>query len=229
MRNDLLPLPWSRVWLAASLALVAGYVDAFSLLKFDVFSSFMSGNTTESGLQLGLRQLSVAGYRLLPIPCFVIGVACGTLLLELLSGEKVRRPCAAIAGLLAAYGGLTIAAEPPAWLSVIWLSFTMGMMNTVITQIGRQSINIAFVSGDLTALGRHLALAVRQVPLPDAESPSDTRWRRSGVLAAVWLSLLCGAMLGGAGSLLFPDWILLPPLAILAVVVGWPRFPGSRE
>lgn len=229
MRNDLLPLPWSRVWLAAILALVAGYVDAFSLLKFDVFSSFMSGNTTESGLQLGLRQLAVAGYRLLPIPCFVIGVACGTLLMELLSGEKVRRPCALIAGLLAAYGGLTIAAEPPAWLSVIWLSFTMGMMNTVITQIGRQSINIAFISGDLTALGRHLALALRQAPLPDAESPADTRWWRIVVLGVVWLSLLCGAALGGSAALLFPTWILLPPLVILGGVIAWPRFSGSRS
>ena len=41
---------WDQGILAASLALVAGYVDAYSYLSYKVYASFMSGNTTQSGL-----------------------------------------------------------------------------------------------------------------------------------------------------------------------------------
>ena len=39
--------------LAAILALIAGYVDAYTFLNYQVYGSFMSGNTTQTGLQAG--------------------------------------------------------------------------------------------------------------------------------------------------------------------------------
>jgi uncharacterized protein DUF1275 len=39
--------------LAAVLALIAGYVDAYTFLNYQVYGSFMSGNTTQTGLQPG--------------------------------------------------------------------------------------------------------------------------------------------------------------------------------
>src|SRR5262245_12473525 len=43
--------------LAAVLALLAGYVDAYVFISYKSYASFMSGNTTQTGLQLGQGQL----------------------------------------------------------------------------------------------------------------------------------------------------------------------------
>ena len=44
--------------LAALLALIAGYIDSYSLLTYEVYTSFMSGNTTQAGLNAGQGQLA---------------------------------------------------------------------------------------------------------------------------------------------------------------------------
>ncbi len=65
--------------LAAILALIAGYVDADTFLNYQVYGSFLSGNTTQTGLQVGQGKLGAAAYNLLPIPLFVAGVFLGSL------------------------------------------------------------------------------------------------------------------------------------------------------
>ena len=42
-----------QAWLLAVLALIAGYVDAYTFLNYQVYGSFMSGNTTQAGLNAG--------------------------------------------------------------------------------------------------------------------------------------------------------------------------------
>ncbi|MBV8796623.1 MAG: DUF1275 domain-containing protein, partial [Hyphomicrobiales bacterium] len=37
--------------LAAALAMIAGFVDAYGIITYGVFVSFMSGNTTQTGYQ----------------------------------------------------------------------------------------------------------------------------------------------------------------------------------
>ncbi len=39
--------------LAVLLAFVSGYVDAYVFIHYQTYASFMSGNTTQTGLQLG--------------------------------------------------------------------------------------------------------------------------------------------------------------------------------
>ena len=67
-------------WRAAGRALIAGYVDSYTLLKFGVYASFMSGNTTSAGLHAGHVRFALAGHSLFPIPFFVLGIFIGTLL-----------------------------------------------------------------------------------------------------------------------------------------------------
>src|SRR5579872_5746629 len=88
--------------LAGLLALTAGYVDAYALLNYDVFASFMSGNTTEAGLHAGLGRLSDAVYHGLPIPLFVMGVFLGTFLLHATQRHPMRWVCGLVAALLIA-------------------------------------------------------------------------------------------------------------------------------
>ena len=43
--------PWHAERLAAGLAMIAGYIDAYGLIRYQTYLSFMSGNTTQTGSQ----------------------------------------------------------------------------------------------------------------------------------------------------------------------------------
>ena len=86
---------------AMVLALVAGYIDAYSLVNYKVFASFMSGNTTTGGSQLGLANLSEAARNLLPIPLFIFGIFAGALMLH----SEMRHRLARLLMLVAARSG----------------------------------------------------------------------------------------------------------------------------
>jgi len=64
--------------LAIGLALIAGYVDAYALLAYGVYVSFMSGNTTQSGSAIGQGRLLVALPSAVAILFFVVGAFAGT-------------------------------------------------------------------------------------------------------------------------------------------------------
>jgi uncharacterized membrane protein YoaK (UPF0700 family) len=205
--------------LAGLLALVAGYVDAYALLNYDVFASFMSGNTTESGLHAGLGRLTDAAYHLLPIPLFVIGVCLGTLLLHATLRQPTRWLCALVAALLVV--SLFAASQTwlPGWFSVACLSLAMGAMNTTITSIGAQAVSLGYVTGDLNYIGRHLALALRGLPVPDSQGAWDTHLRRATQLAGVWAAFLCGSIFAG-GMSRFGTTVLVPPILVLLIVAA---------
>ncbi|QDT46810.1 hypothetical protein Pan258_08300 [Symmachiella dynata] len=215
----------TQLLLAALLATIAGYVDSYAVQKFAVFASFMSGNTTQTGLHAGLGQFAAAAHQFLPIPCFVAGVAVGAFLLEGELKNPVRRLCGLVAVMLAVSAVATRFGSLANTVSIITASFGMGAMNTVLSQVGRQSVSLGFVSGDLNQIGRHLALAVRGTPLTDAVSAGDTRWRRAGVLAIVWLCFLTGAGLAGVWMLFFVEWTLIPPLIVLCYLAAFYRSP----
>src|SRR5664279_2105137 len=67
---------------ALARVLISGYVDAYALLNFGVFASFMTGNTTTGGVHVGQGNLAAAGHSLLPIPFFLFGILAGTLLVH---------------------------------------------------------------------------------------------------------------------------------------------------
>jgi uncharacterized membrane protein YoaK (UPF0700 family) len=208
----------SRGILAIALALIAGYIDSYSLLTYKVYASFMSGNTTQSGLNAGQGRLAEAAHQLVPIPLFVIGVFCGTFLLAGLPRHPTRLLCGLASVFLAASFATTYLVTGVAWPVVVLLSFAMGVMNTCITHVGGQSVSLGFVTGDLNYIGRNLALAARGIPPQHSRAPWDTHWRRAGILARIWSSFLIGAVMGGAGMLFAGAWVLLPPIVILSVL-----------
>jgi uncharacterized membrane protein YoaK (UPF0700 family) len=219
------PVETTRVQgrLAAVLALISGYIDAYTLLNYKVYASFMSGNTTQTGLGAGQGKLADAGHHFLPIPLFVIGIFVGTYILK----SRLRRPLRRLWGLVAALLAAGLAAaflDPlPGWISIVLFSLAMGIMNTTITQVGGQPVSLGFVTGDLNNIGRHLAQAVRGEPLSDSKGSWDTHLSRAAVLAGVWGSFLLGALLAGAGMAHFGAWILLPPTLILLALAVFER------
>src|ERR1700729_2428333 len=91
--------------LAAALAMIAGFVDAYGMITYGVYVSFMSGNTTQTGYQAAEGAFGPASLSALAILFFVVGSFAGTLLVEF-AGRYARRVlyCAVAAALAAIVG-----------------------------------------------------------------------------------------------------------------------------
>jgi uncharacterized membrane protein YoaK (UPF0700 family) len=171
-------------WRAAGRALISGYVDSYTLLDFGVYVSFMSGNTTSVGLHAGHAKLALAGHRLPPIPFFALGIFIGTLLVLANPRRELPRHSFLVAALLT-FDIAVIYFGWPGWLSISVLSTSMALMNTSITHVGGQAVNLGFVTGDLNNFAQHLAMGIRQDPVPQMQGPWDSHWWRAAVLAGI--------------------------------------------
>jgi uncharacterized membrane protein YoaK (UPF0700 family) len=209
--------------LAASLAMIAGYVDAYGILTYNTFLSFMSGNTTITGYSLGQGHLAAALPSLVAILAFVVGSIVGTFLVSPPHERRRLLVLALVAGMLLVAMLLVRVTGRPGAVEIAVLSVSMGMLNTTTTRIGAQSINLAFVTGTLSRLGSHVALAWRGAPLPDATGPSDTHAHRAVELAGVWSAFLVGAVLGGIATPRFATWTLMPPTVALLALAALER------
>jgi uncharacterized membrane protein YoaK (UPF0700 family) len=98
------------------------------------------------------------------------------------------------------------------------LSFAMGLSNTALSRVGAESVSLTFMTGTLSRLGVHLAMAVRRLPLPDSQGTWDTHMHRALILAGIWTGFLVGALLSGAATPRFGVWVLFFPLLILLVL-----------
>src|SRR5271154_5829062 len=106
-----LPSPDARVErrLGFYLALIAGYVDAYGLLAYGIYVSFMSGNTTQTGSMTGQGNLAAALPSALAIVFFVAGSFAGTWLIH--SGLRHSRQL--LFGVVAALLAVTIGVMQP--------------------------------------------------------------------------------------------------------------------
>jgi uncharacterized membrane protein YoaK (UPF0700 family) len=203
-------------WRACTLALIAGYADAYGFIYYQAYVSFMSGNTTQSGLSLGRATWTLAVPTMVAIASFVAGVFAGTLVATSRSGQSLRSRFGLVAAIMAGIIVATDRAALPIDLGIMLLSCAMGIMNTTLSQVGGEAVALGYVSGTLNALARHLALAYRRIPLVGAQGPWDTHGRRALVLTGVWLAFLTGAALSAAASVHFGVWVLALPVIVLA-------------
>jgi len=200
---------------AAGLAMIAGYVDAYGYITFKTFVSFMSGNTIQTGYVTAHGHLAAAMPSLLAIVSFVIGAFIGTWLTHAGTPQARRLRFGVVAALLAVSIGLTPLGWSGGAVGMATLSVVMGLMNTTLSYVGAQPVSLTVVTGTLSRMGTHLALALTRAPLPDAQGPWDTHRRRVLLLLGVWAGFLTGAVLGGAATSRFGVWVLLLPLLIL--------------
>ncbi|HEX4841751.1 MAG TPA: YoaK family protein [bacterium] len=211
---------------AVSLALIAGYVDAYAFVKYRLYVSFMSGNTTQTASQAGQARFTEAGHNLFPTPCFVIGVFVGTVLAH----SNPRHPSRIVLGVVAAILALGIAASflpsLSRWVSIMLLSMAMGTMSTTITRVGDQAVSVSYVTGSLTNMMQHVALAVRNVPLPRPQGSWDTHGWRARLLASVWTAFFIGALLAGVALPRFGAWTLFLPISELVAMAAVARTPN---
>ena len=76
--------------LAAALATIAGFIDAYGIIAYGVYVSFMSGNTTQTGYQTAEGAFGPAALSALAILFFVVGSFAGTLLVQF-AGRLARQ------------------------------------------------------------------------------------------------------------------------------------------
>ncbi len=215
--------------LAACLATIAGFIDAYGMITFGVFVSFMSGNTTQTGYQAAEGLFGPAGLSGLAILFFVIGSFAGTLLLDAGEERERRLMFGVVAVMLAMIMGFTQLALLSAAAAIASISLAMGIMTRAFSRVGAQPVSPTFVTGTLSGIGSHLALAARRAPLPDAQGPWDTHVRRALLLARVWAGFLAGALLSGVATPRFGAWILAAPALVLAALAVFGRSGDAAD
>ena len=204
--------------LAAMLAALAGYVDAFGFLTTGgYFVSFMSGNSTRMGIGVasGDRDaLTAAGL----ILCFLVGVIGGALLGHAARDRRRSAVLLAVASLLAASAAFSASATTP--LVAAPLALSMGMINNVVERNGEVSIGVTYMTGSLVKLGQRIAAAIL-----------GTDRRSWAPYLALWLSFVAG-VLCGAASFSRVGWSGLYGPAVVAAILGlgtWDRAGPNRR
>jgi uncharacterized membrane protein YoaK (UPF0700 family) len=209
--------------LAAALALIAGFVDAYGMITYGVYVSFMSGNTTQTGYQFAEGAFGAASLSALAILFFVVGSFAGTLLAQFAGRHARRVVYGVVAAALGAIVGLTELGALSGSAAIASISCTMGIMNNALSRVGAQAVSVAFVTGALSRVGVSLALALRRAPLPDSEGPWDTHLRRAVLLARLWVAFLVGALSSGAATPRYGALALAAPALVLAVLAAFDR------
>lgn len=216
-------------WLGIGLAMIAAYVDGFGLLTFRTYLSFMSGNTTQTGSGFGRGEFALVVPSAVAILFFVAGVVAGNLLRLAVRRDSRDLAFAGIGGLLL----LVVCDLQLGWFSdsvrIAVLSLGMGVMNTTLSTVGNEQVNVAFVTGTLNRFAKHVALAVMRAPLEDSQGPWDTQLRRAFLQAWVWTGFLDGAVLGGIATPRLAGWTLLPPAVVLFISAFFARTQSNHS
>jgi len=204
--------------LAACLAMIAGFVDAYGIVNYNTYLSFMSGNTTQTGYKTGQIKLAEAVPSALAIVFFLGGSFAGALLAHSAVRRTRRLVLVVVAASLALIFSFTQLGFLSGGVHISVLSFAMGLSNTALSRVGAESVSLTFVTGTLNKLGVHLAMAVKHLPVPDSQGSWDTQMHRVPILAGIWTSFLAGALLSGAATPLFGAWVLFVPMLILSAL-----------
>jgi uncharacterized membrane protein YoaK (UPF0700 family) len=148
-----------NIALACALSALAGYVDGLGYLHLGgMFVSFMSGNSTRMGVGLAAGHFAAATEAFGLIVLFVVGAACGSLIVL---GRGIHRQpwLLGMEALLLIVAGLahTIGLDRLA-ISIIVLA--MGLENAVFQIDGGGGLGLTYVTGALVKVGQLIAAAL---------------------------------------------------------------------
>lgn len=173
-----------NIALACALSMLAGYVDGIGYLHLGgLFVSFMSGNSTRMGVSLAAGDWTVVGQAFMVIVLFVIGAACGSLIV--LGRGSYRQPWVlfaeamllGIAGLCHAFG--------LSMYAIAAIVLAMGLENAAFQVDGGGGLGVTYVTGALVKVGQLIGAALR--------GGARLAWAPNLLL---WAALVLGAVLG---------------------------------
>lgn len=197
-------------WRAAASAAICGYVNAYAVLHYGVYASFMTGNTASAGIRATQKQFSIAVRNLLPIPFFMLGILAATFLAHADERSALQR-ISALVGVTLLLDVAAFYTRCPEWLVMAILCAAMGVVNTSITNVGGQSVSSGFVTGDLASLAKALASGIERDPPENAQGSWDPLGAGPPCSPVSGLLSPCGVLSGAvlvrrssAWSLVFP-------------------------
>jgi uncharacterized membrane protein YoaK (UPF0700 family) len=192
----------ANLLLACALSALAGYVDGIGFLHLGgLFVSFMSGNSTRMGVSLAAGNWSAAGEALILIALFVLGAACGSLIVLGRGSHSQSRLLLAEALLLA--GAALLYAFGLDRLAISAIVLAMGLENAVFQIEGGGGLGLTYVTGALVKVGQLIAAAL-------------TGGARFGWVPnlLLWAALVAGGVVGALAY----HWINLAAIWFAAAV-----------
>ncbi len=210
------------------LAGVAGAINAGGFLAVHRYTSHMSGilSETADSLVLGAYEATLAG--LGALICFLAGAACSTIMVFYARRRRMKsefaQPLLLEAFLLLCFGllgdqltridGLFVS------VTVMLLSFIMGLQNALITKISNAEIRTTHVTGIITDIGIELGKLVFWNSSALCEEPRVLADRdHLKILSMLLIAFFLGGLLGAIG---FKElgYIATVPLAVLLVILA---------
>lgn len=191
------------------LTALAGFVDAIGFIRLGgLYTSLMSGNTTQLAVAIGDTEPHAAVLPLLLILAFLVGAFTGGALSALTPARWATPVILAFeaVSLLAAFAAAI--ADPHVGHASLFLALAMGAQNAVLAHVQGFRAGATFVTGALFAFGQKLALAI-------AGRGPPFGWLGDGL---VWLALLAGAVAGTLAHLCLDLYALAVPASVLAIL-----------
>lgn len=214
--------------LAASLAGIAGALNAAGFQAAGFFSANMTGNVSSLSDYLGLANFSLAGIFAALVLAFIAGAFCSGLLIEAGRSRQIRGIYAYSilleAALLVALAVADIAlpavqSGPPL---VLGLSFIMGLQNAATTRISNARVRTTHVSGMATDIGLNLAA------LWSSRSDSPEARARLTLHVSTLTAFLLGGVIGAVGYILIGG-LVLALCAVILLAIAVPELRRARR
>jgi len=220
--------PSAPLVVAASLAMIAGFVDAHIYMNVaPVFVANMSGNLVHLGMLSGLEDWSGASASAATLVAFTAGVVIATWHHDryVRSGRRLRPDfllwveAALLVGVVAilmqfdiGFTARPIARDYPVFLIG---GIAMGLQSAALRRVGSVAVATTYGTGAIVRVGEKIILGARS-----AARVGDTKRRVTvAVLLSVILCYVFGAALAariGHG----PAWLLIPAGGLAAIAVS---------
>ncbi|QIG81479.1 YoaK family protein [Stakelama tenebrarum] len=171
--------------LAVALAALAGFVDALAYTSFgSFFASFMSGNSTRLGVEIGSGTVGNGVMAGALIMCFIAGVILASVVGR--AWEKRRQPAVLMLVTALLLAAAALAMVRPGAQVLLLLAAAMGAENGMFERDGEVTIGVTYMTGSIVRMGQKLAHAL----MGDKD-----RWAW-GPWLLLWLGFVGGVVLG---------------------------------
>ena len=187
-------LPSDRLLSASLLAATGGLLDAVVYtLHGHVFANAMTGNVILLGISAFSRDWLQAVRHLVPIGCFIVGVAASRYLRLLPQFYASIAVLALEMAVLFAAGLLSLSFPEMAFTGII--AFTSAFQVSTFRQVGRFAYNSTFITGNLRTAAESFVNQFLD-PDPEAQRSESAKARK---LFFICTYFLLGAMAGALG------------------------------
>jgi uncharacterized membrane protein YoaK (UPF0700 family) len=216
--------------LGALLAFNAGAINAGGFLVVGMYTSHMTGFASMLADNLVLGNMALVLGALGALLAFITGAAATAVLVNWARQRHVRSeyalPLLAEAVLLLVFGlmGATLNRQTPfaVPLTVLVLSFTMGLQNALVSKISSSQIRTTHMTGIVTDLGIELG---KMFYWNRTTSPLESRVRANRIKLRLFATLLAAFIVGGlvgATGFRYAGFVWVVPLALLLLGLSLP-------